>query len=628
MKIALPSVIFAAAFLPTAFSAPAFDTTALPNTSPGLALNNVGSFVTAGFHYRNGTTNYPETDADHFDLHDLNDQDQVVGVAYWDSEWEGNPDFDYPAAFSFDPTTDTTNVQWDGWQVEKITNRGDVLLHYPYTDRRGWVASIDGSVVAPEDPARAVVFDLNNERQLLVAADFDAPQSLYDISTGTSTPLPHGSGDVRYSHVADDGTVFGTTGTHIAIYRNGTVSYVPTPWTGVQIHQINQLGQLVGFAPTGNPFPNDRLTFYSDGTNVYRAEELMDLPAGSQLELADINDLGQILGNVYSPNESGWMLFERSVRLDPDHEPGATVVSNATWEQLSVAEQTGRFVLSYEVTPQAANVDAVTGLSFGPADGYTDLATIVRFNTAGRIDVRNGNYYQAIHALNYEAGKTYLVVMTVDLPKRQYSVVVAPEGGAPVTLAHNFNFRTEQSGATALNTLNVFSVGGPVEVSDPNVDQDAPPATDTIGPIVSNGRWAGLTLERQAGTVSLLFEVTVSAKPVDAVVGVSLGLADGYEDLAANLRFNRRGVVDARIGAGYRAAQHFVYTANTTYTVAMQVNVQNHTYSATIRAPGGSLVTIANNYAFRSTQSRVAAVDSLNAHSSGGNLTVDKIEVE
>lgn len=129
-------------------------------------------------------------------------------------------------------------------------------------------------------------------------------------------------------------------------------------------------------------------------------------------------------------------------------------------------------------------------------------------------------------------------------------------------------------------------------------------------------------------TAATLTAATTSATPLDGVAGVSLGAADGYADLAANLRFNPAGRVDARRGARYAAATPFTSAANTAYEVVLTVNVATRRYSATIAAPGGAPVAIASDYAFRDTQAGVTALDHVNVHGSGGFLTLTDIVVE
>jgi hypothetical protein len=95
---------------------------------------------------------------------------------------------------------------------------------------------------------------------------------------------------------------------------------------------------------------------------------------------------------------------------------------------------------------------------------------------------------------------------------------------------------------------------------------------------------------------------------LDAVFGVAGGIVEDFADLACIVRFAPSGVVDARDGSSYRAANTFTYVPNTRYRVRMLVNVASKRYTATITPDGGSSVVIADNYAFRTEQSQLSEI--------------------
>lgn len=116
---------------------------------------------------------------------------------------------------------------------------------------------------------------------------------------------------------------------------------------------------------------------------------------------------------------------------------------------------TGRSALygrAYEffVRPDSANMDGLVALSQGPQTTWSKLAAIVRFNSSGRVDVRNGGAYQADTAFNYVPGRTYRVYMYVNVSPdpisrpHHYSVWISEVDGSPVRLANEYSFRTEQ----------------------------------------------------------------------------------------------------------------------------------------------------------------------------------------
>jgi len=117
------------------------------------------------------------------------------------------------------------------------------------------------------------------------------------------------------------------------------------------------------------------------------------------------------------------------------------------------AEQTGAFEVSFDATPLADKIDVFTGISAKAPSTANDVAAIVRFNDAGKIDVRNGNQFRADQAIDYSSNKVYRVRMVINVASRTYSVFVTPPGQAEVSLAKNYAFRSQQSGVTSLGQI-------------------------------------------------------------------------------------------------------------------------------------------------------------------------------
>jgi hypothetical protein len=137
-----------------------------------------------------------------------------------------------------------------------------------------------------------------------------------------------------------------------------------------------------------------------------------------------------------------------------------------TWTDSVFPTQTGVFTTSFDAVPSVVNQDTVIGLSQAPAAQYSDLATIVRFNDLGQIDVRNGGSYAAAVSLPYVAQAKYHVRMAVDIPAHTYSVFVTPPGQAEIALAQNYAFRTEQAAVSALAVENEGSSIGTVAITN------------------------------------------------------------------------------------------------------------------------------------------------------------------
>ncbi len=400
--------------------------------------------------------------------------------------------------------------------------------------------------------------------------------------------------------------------------------------------------------------------------------------------------------------------------------PAGCVNSAGTWQNLAHASQNGTFTAEYDATPSAAIVDGVTGLSRGPASGYTALAASVRFNNAGRIDARNGAAYAAAAAVPYAAGLKYRVRLVVNTAAKTYSAYVRQGTNAERLIGRDYAFRTEQATVASLDNLGVMASSGEtlscalavkaVDTTAPVVSLTAPAegatvsgtvsvtasATDDVGVasvqlkldganlgpaltaapytyawdtklaangahsltatatdaagngatsavraftvnnavpvpagcVNSAGTWQNLAHASQNGTFTAEYDATPSAAIVDGVTGLSRGPASGYTALAAAVRFNNAGRIDARNGAAYAASAAVPYTAGTKYRVRLVVNTAAKTYSAYVRQGTGPEQLIGQNYAFRTEQATVASLDNLGVLASSGETLACALAVK
>src|SRR4051794_22781530 len=79
----------------------------------------------------------------------------------------------------------------------------------------------------------------------------------------------------------------------------------------------------------------------------------------------------------------------------------ACTSSANAWTNTPFTAQSAPFTATFDVTPQSAKMDGVIGLANGSASDFSKLAAIVRFNTNGGIDARNGGVYSAATAVPY-----------------------------------------------------------------------------------------------------------------------------------------------------------------------------------------------------------------------------------
>src|SRR5687768_12127126 len=77
----------------------------------------------------------------------------------------------------------------------------------------------------------------------------------------------------------------------------------------------------------------------------------------------------------------------------------STSTAGGGWAMRGFNEQTHVFRVAFDATPSERPMDGVIGLALGFTDAFTDLAAIVRFNSAGMLDARNGGSYQALETI-------------------------------------------------------------------------------------------------------------------------------------------------------------------------------------------------------------------------------------
>jgi hypothetical protein len=107
-------------------------------------------------------------------------------------------------------------------------------------------------------------------------------------------------------------------------------------------------------------------------------------------------------------------------------------------------------------------------------------------------------------------------------------------------------------------------------------------------------------------------------------VALSQGSQTVYTGFATLTRFNPSGDIDARNGANYAALSTIPFSAGVSYHFRLVINVSTHTYSTYVTPAGGTEITVGTDYAFRSEQSGVTALDwwGVNANvSNAGSLT-------
>ncbi len=145
--------------------------------------------------------------------------------------------------------------------------------------------------------------------------------------------------------------------------------------------------------------------------------------------------------------------------------------------------------------------------------------------------------------------------------------------------------------------------------------------------MISSGSWANSPLvQSQSNNFRITFDAIPSLARMDSVAGLSSGSAGDYTDLAAAVRFNNSGTIDARNGSGFSATNSIPYSPRSTYHFTLDVYPEAHVYDVYVLV-GSELHTLAENLAFRSEQSNVSSLAYMGSFSSQGVLAICNITI-
>lgn len=199
-------------------------------------------------------------------------------------------------------------------------------------------------------------------------------------------------------------------------------------------------GNAVGTEDTTAPYSiTFDTTTLADGSHTFSAR--------ARDAAGNIGNAASVTANVQNGGSSG----------------NCTRANAGQWQNTGFASQTGNFTAQWDARPLADNIDSLHALTLGPQTSWAGLAAIVRFNTTGTIDARNGSGYGALTSIPYSANNLYRIRTVVNVPSKTYSVYVTAPGGSEQLLAQNYAFRTEQQSVTSLNNFVVQAETGSSE---------------------------------------------------------------------------------------------------------------------------------------------------------------------
>jgi hypothetical protein len=285
--------------------------------------------------------------------------------------------------------------------------------------------------------------------------------------------------------------------------------------------------------------------------------------------------------------------------------PPAPITVSASGSQFGnssfAASQNGSFTAEVDATPLSSGIDGGVALSNGPQTAFTGMACIGRFNSSGFIDARNGGAYTAASSIPYLANQTYHFRFVVTLSNHTYSLYVTPPGQAEQVVGLNYAFRTEQQSVTALNNWSVFADIGSMQALNFLA------ASETA---IANSTFTNSSFASQSGSFQEEWDAMPTAGGMDGVMGLSNGAQTSFTGFACLIRFFTDGTIQVRNGGVYSADTTIPYSPGTMYHFRVTANVAGHTYSVFVTASGGSEQSLASNYAFRTEQAGVTALNS------------------
>ncbi len=145
--------------------------------------------------------------------------------------------------------------------------------------------------------------------------------------------------------------------------------------------------------------------------------------------------------------------------------------------------------------------------------------------------------------------------------------------------------------------------------------------------LTSAGAWESQLFAAQTGSFTAEFDATPESANIDGVTGLSSGPATNFTSLAAIVRFNGRGFIDARNGGVYAALGPIPYSAGLTYHFRFVVSVPSHTYSVFVNSGSSAEQLIGSDFAFRNEQGTATVLDNLSLYAWPGSHTACNLTV-
>jgi hypothetical protein len=135
----------------------------------------------------------------------------------------------------------------------------------------------------------------------------------------------------------------------------------------------------------------------------------------------------------------------------------------------------------------------------------------------------------------------------------------------------------------------------------------------------SSAEFKNASFDAQSGNFSIDYDAIPGANNLDSLVMLSDGPRSTWDDYAVLVRFASNGTIDVRNGDGYAADLSLPYSAGKMYRFIVDVDVRAHTYSVYVTPEGGTRLTLATNYRFRTSQQDVTQLGNWAVQSDAGS---------
>ena len=115
------------------------------------------------------------------------------------------------------------------------------------------------------------------------------------------------------------------------------------------------------------------------------------------------------------------------------------------WETVDLGTgNTGKQVAEFEIQPLDGRQDGAIYLTGRDAvlNDWGDGPVVIRLNTDGYFDARNGAAFEMTSQVSYQAGETYHLKAIIDVDAKKYTVLVTAPDGKEQVVAQDFVFRT------------------------------------------------------------------------------------------------------------------------------------------------------------------------------------------